>query len=217
MTASESIEERLEAVLDDDPDLWLVSDETDTVHASVDADGELAILRIAPSWGRRIAPEELGPLVLQLNRASAASRLQTISDLEDEGYEHAAQDLRSVTDMPSPSADSLEMSSMGTQLEDLLSAFSELAHYRDAVQAAVREAATLRSPSGNVTLELVGGSPQSIVVDKMNVQFMSEREIAAEILELLARARTWLGERRTAVMKDLPALSGVVRSVRRIS
>lgn len=214
MTAAETIEERIDAALSDDPDLWLVSDETDTVHVSVDAAGELATLRIAPSWWRRVAPEELGPLVLRLNRASAVSRLQTISDLGNEGLQHAPQDPRSVTDMPSPSADSLDMSSMGIQLEDLLSAFSEFARYRDAVQSAVRESTTLRSPSGNVMLEILGGSPQSLVVDKMNVQFVSEREIAAEILELLGRARNWLGERRAAVMNDLPSLAGVARSVR---
>lgn len=106
------------------------------------------------------------------------------------------------------------MSHLSSRLGDLLSAFSELDRYRKAVKASTPESATLRSPSGNVTLELVGGSPRQLVIDKMNVQLVSEREIAGEIVELFTRARSWFGERRATLLEELPALTVVTRSVR---
>ncbi|MGO2932462.1 hypothetical protein [Microbacterium sp.] len=214
MSASESIQDRLAAILAEDPAVWQIADETDTVRLSVDADGALHTLHLTPSWWRRVTPEELGPLVFRLRHASAASRLHTIAELEEEGLRRTDTDVKEVPPLPNSDADSLDISRLATELGDVLSAFSELDRYRKAVRSSTSESAELRSASGNVTLELVGGSPRRLVVDKMNVQLVSESEIAAEIIELFNRARGWFGERRAALMNELPALAGVVRAVR---
>lgn len=214
MSAPESIQERLAAILAEDPTVWQIADETDTVRLSVDADGALHMLQLTPSWWRRVTPEELGPLVFRLRHASAASRLHTIAELEEEGLRRTDMDTQEVPPLSSPDADSLDMSQLSTQLGDLLSAFSELDRYRKAVRSSVSESAELRSASGNVTLELVGGSPRRLVVGKMNAQLVSEREIGAEIMDLFGRAKGWFGERRATLMDELPALDGIIRSVR---
>lgn len=214
MPEPETVQERLAARVEEDPNIWLVSDDSDTVSASVDVDGVLRTLRLAPSWWRRIPAPELGPVVLRLRQASAAARLNTIAELEDEGLVFAASDEPTVPPIPSPDADSLDMSALRAELGTLLSGFSELRVYREAVRSATTEVTVLRSPSGNVSMELVGGAPRALAIDPTNVQFVSEQAIAGEIVELFTRARGWLGERRASLLRDLPDLAGVVRSVR---
>lgn len=214
MPEQETVQGRLAALVEEDPSIWLVSDDSDTVSASVDAEGALRTLRLAPAWWRRISPPELGPVVLRLRQASAAARQNTIAELEHEGLVLTAPDEPPVSPIPSPDADSLDMSSLRAELGNLLSAFSELKLYREAVRSATTESTVLRSPSGNVSMELVGGAPRALAIDPTNVQLVSERAMAEEIVELFTRARGWLGERRASVLRDLPDLAGVVRSVR---
>lgn len=214
MPEPEAVQERLAALIEEDPNIWLVSDDSDTVSASVDVDGVLRTLRLAPSWWRRIPARELGPVVLRLRQASAAARLNTVAELEDEGLVFEASDEPTVPPIPSPDADSLDMSALRAELGTLLSGFSELRVYREAVRSATTEVTVLRSPSGNVSMELVGGAPRALAIDPTNVQFVSEQAIAGEIVELFTRAGGWLGERRASLLRDLPDLAGVVRSVR---
>ncbi|PJI51612.1 hypothetical protein CTI14_56860, partial [Methylobacterium radiotolerans] len=67
---------------------------------------------LAPSWWRRIPARELGPVVLRLRQASAAARLNTVAELEDEGLVFAASEEPTVPPIPSPDADSLDMSAL---------------------------------------------------------------------------------------------------------
>lgn len=214
MVAQQSVEDRLAELVAEDPGIWLVTDDTDTVSASVDVDGVLRTLRLAPSWWRRVSVQELGPVVLRLRQASAAARQNTIAQLEEEGLSRAAAGAPRVAPIPSADADALDMSALRAELGNVLAAFSELNAYREAVRSASTESTVLQSPSGNVSLELVGGSPRSLRIDPMNVQFVSEGGLAAEIVDLFARATGWFGERRAAVLRDLPDLAAVVRSVR---
>ncbi|WP_101847919.1 hypothetical protein [Zhihengliuella sp. ISTPL4] len=214
MAEHETVQGRLATLVEEDPSIWLVSDDSDTVSASVDADGVLRTLRLAPSWWRRIPAQELGPVVLRLRQASAAARQNTIAELEDEGFVFATSDERPVPPIPSPDAESLDMSALRAELGTLLSGFAELRVYREAVRSATAESSVLRSPSGNVSMELVGGAPRALTIDPTNVQFVSEQALAGEIIELFERARGWLGERRASLLRDLPDLAGVVNSVR---
>jgi hypothetical protein len=209
-----SVEDRLAELIAEDPGLWLVADDTDTVRASVGVDGVLRTLRLAPSWWRRVSPQELGPLVLRLRQASAAARQNTIAQLEEEGLTRAAAGAASAAPIPRADADALDMSALRAELGNVLAAFAQLDAYRKAVGSATTESTVLQSPSGNASLELVGGSPRSLGIDPMNVQFVSEGALAAEIVELFARATGWFGERRAALLRDLPDLAAVVRSVR---
>lgn len=213
MTRQDLIARRLELLLQDEPDLWLVADDTQTVEASVDARGKLRVLRLTPSWWRRVAPEELGSVVLRLRQASAVSRLHTVSELEEAG--EVAMTLPEAPSGPlTGGGDEVHVSQLSSRLGSLVSAFSELEHYRRAITAATTESTVLKSPSGNVSLELVGGSPRRLTIDRMNVQFVSERELAAEIVALVARADEWLDERKHETLRDFPDLAGVVRAVR---
>jgi hypothetical protein len=207
-----SLDERLAEVRREEPDVWLVSDETETVQVSVDLRGKLETLRLAPSWWQRVPAEELGTVVLRLRQMSAAARSQTISELQGEGF---GEPLVHAPDTAGPSAGgSADTPQLRARMEVLLTAFDELALYRRAVNEATTAPAVLTSPSGNASLELVGGSPRRLGIDRMNLQFTPERQLAAEIVDLFARADRWLEEQRTTVLADLPSLAGVVRGAR---
>lgn len=213
MTPNETRDERLAALLEEEPELWTVADETQTVEVSVDARGSLRTLRLASSWWRNVSPEELGSVVLRLRQASLVSRLNTIAELEKEGY--AAPAVHEPPSEPAPGgADDQSMSQLSARLGTVLAAFAELDQYRRAITAATTEATVLRAPSGNASLELVGGSPRRLVIDRLNVQFISERALSAEIVELFARAESWLDERKRTTLHQFPDLAGVVHAVR---
>ncbi|MRG59797.1 hypothetical protein GE115_07940 [Agromyces sp. CFH 90414] len=209
-----SLDERLAEVRRDEPGIWLVADETDTVQVSVGLDGKLETLRLAPSWWRRVEPEELGQVVQRLRQASAASRAHTISELESAGADREPGTEALFRPAASSDAGSGGITQLRTRMGGLLEAFADLDRYRSMVAAATTEPAVLESPSGNAKLEIVGGAPRRLVIDRLNLQFTSEQALAAEILDLYERASRWLAERRGSMLEELPTLAGLVRSVR---
>lgn len=210
MTNDDSTRERLEALRSEDPEIWTVSDDHRVVEVSVDLDGKLEALRLSPQWWRTVSADEVGPLVMRLLRASTASRNRTIVELEEEMPDAPADEISATAEASEPQ----DRSDLTARLGNLLAAFSELDQYRQSVEAATRESAHLRSPSGNVTLELVGGTPRNLVIDPYNVQFTPEQTLASEIVGLFREADRWLGDQRHRVLGELPELAAVVSSVR---
>ncbi|QAY72881.1 hypothetical protein ET445_05525 [Agromyces protaetiae] len=213
MTENHPVDPRLVAFLSNEPDAWLVTDETETVHVSVGVDGTLATLRLTPSWWRRVPSEEVGSVILRLRGQSAGARLRTISELEDDAGAAPDDDAPPALFRPRD-AGTENPADLTRRMHDVLAAFADLDRYRREVTAAATESATLTSPSGNVTLELIGGRPRRLAIDPYNVQFTSEHALAADIVELFHRADRWFADRRRAVFDELPALADVVRSVR---
>ncbi|MFJ4045612.1 hypothetical protein ACIPV2_07720 [Microbacterium sp. NPDC089987] len=211
MTRPEPTRGRLAALREEDREIWSVSDDESVVRLSVGVDGTLETLHLSPQWWQKLSAEELGALVMQLIRASAASRNQSIADLEDaEIPDHAADETAMISDSPTQHS----RTELTARLQNLLTAFSEVDDYRQAVEAATRDSARLRSPSGNVSLEVVGGAPRSLVIDPYNVQLTSEHALASEIVALFQEASRWLGDRRERVLEELPELAAVLASVR---
>lgn len=211
MTNHDSTHERLGALRAADPEIWTVSDDDGLVQVSVGADGAFDLLRLSPQWWRSVRAEDVGLLILRLFRASEASRNQTKVELEEElGHRASAGETAPTVETPRTQG----RAALSARLGNLLAAFSELDDYRRSVEAATRESIQLRSPSGNVTLELVGGTPRALDVDPYNVQFTPEQTLASEIVGLFQEADHWLRDQRDRVLGDLPELKAVVSSVR---
>lgn len=215
MAANESIVGMLRAARHDDPEIWTVSDDSGTATLSVDVDGNLETLRLAPEWWRRVSPDDIGPLVMQLLQASTASRFQTITEFsESAGVDDESDAAPHQAASSGPFTESAGSADLTTRLGNLLAAFSELDRYRRSVDAATHEFVQLRSTSGNASLEVVGGSPRSLVIDPFNVKFTPAQALAAEIIDLFRQADHWLEDRRERALEELPELGAVISSVR---
>lgn len=190
---------RLRELLAHNPDLWAVGDKSGTVRLAVGADGELSTLTLAPQWWRNVKAESLGSLVLSLFTQSKTERAATVSQLE------RLPETAGPADTASPTAEA-SVSELSARMADVLAAFSELDRFRTAVEDATVAAATVKSDRGNVSIELVGGSPRALTVDPYNVQFVPPGELAAEIVRLFGVASNWLALRHDEVLRDSPNL-----------
>lgn len=108
MTNHESTRERLEVLRSGNPEIWTVSDDECVVQASVDLDGKLEVLRLAPQWWRTVSADEVGPLIVGLLRASTASRNQTIVELEEETPAAPADESAATAETSEPQDRSLD-------------------------------------------------------------------------------------------------------------
>ncbi len=212
MAEMADIQQRLSEIYRSDPEVWMQADESEAVRVSVDGDGKVDAVRFAQNWWQRLRPEDAGATVLTLVQASRAARGETATELgaDDAAWERATGATLNTAPLQPPSSDRDEL--MG-RLETLLTAFAQLDTYRQSVMEAARETVELRSPSGEVTLEVVGSGVRRLTIDARNAQFTPEAQLEREIVDLFARAREQLGVRQQDALDDLPELSAVVREV----
>jgi len=212
MAEMADIQQRLSELYRDDPDVWMQGDESESIRVSVDGDGKVDAVRFAQNWWQRVRPEDAGAVVLTLVQASRAARGETATELgaDDAVRQRGSDATSSFVPLQQPSSDRHEL--MG-RLETVLTAFAQLDTYRQSVMEAARETVELRSPSGEVTLEVVGTGVRRLTIDARNAQFTPEAQLEREIVDLFARAREQLDVRQQEALDDLPELSAVVREV----
>jgi hypothetical protein len=215
MAATTDLDRRLLAAHDENRDIWAQTDETGAILVSVGAGGAVETVRLADGWWRRVRPEDAGATVLTLMRASVAARGETATALAAEtGDAPSAAADASVPSPTFPEGATSDRAQLTDRLNAVFTAFTQLDDYRRSVNEAARASTQLRSPSGRVALEVVGGGVRSLTIDAESAPFAPEEQLEGEIVDLLTRADSWLADQQEQALDRQPELRAVVQAVR---